>query len=453
MTKAEFEKKYKIIRKLAEGGQGEVFLAKIQNEDLGFVREVAIKFFHSNSSSRDTVLNEIKILTMLKHPNICQILDAGELEERYFVVLEYVDGISLKTFKESLLKKGLKINEGALFEIASGCFSALKYAHHLSEGTILHNDVSPHNIMITSSGHLKLIDFGIAQIFNEKQDPKIQGKPAYLPNAVLNGKEKYSAKSEMYSLSVILMELMFGRRLEEKTLKQKLETSTQSAQSLISNLVNFGNDYEKLEKFIKRELVNRESNFLELVQKCTDDSFISDITLIDAGTYSDKKESKNRRGGKYLYILVVVIFTLVSGVTFWRKGIFAVMYPFQGEYIMSPPHSTMKGFRFNEEISTALVIENSSITKTEVDLHGCKTVQKWTISDFTNGVAVIRDATFVLIEKFSVKTGLCERKLKQEQFLSGENLHIRIELSLRGNQLQYRVLGIEAQSYEVYDRM
>ncbi|MFP5492776.1 MAG: serine/threonine-protein kinase, partial [Bacteriovoracia bacterium] len=355
MTKTEFEKKYKIIKKLAEGGQGEVFLAQIQNEDLGFVREVAIKFFHKNSSTKETALNEIKILTMLKHPNICQILDVGEFEERYFVVLEYVDGISLKAFKESLLKKGLKINDGALFEIANGCFSTLKYSHHLREGKVLHHDVSPHNMMITSDGHIKLIDFGIAQIFNENKDQKIQGKPAYLPSAVLAGDEKYSAKSEIYSLGIVLVELMFGRRFDEKTLKDKLNSCSESLQYLISNLLEFEGDYGTLEKFIKRELTKFESNFSELVKKCTDDQYIADKTLIDVETYDKKDRTEDKNGLKSLVLVATLVGICLFATWFSyrpneydKKFIFIFKLPDGQEQKHSPPKKFLNSSQRDE---------------------------------------------------------------------------------------------------------
>ena len=100
MTKNDFDEKYKILEKVAEGGQGEVYRAQIVNKEMNFSREVAIKIFKKFSSSKEAVLNEIRILSMLRHPNICQIVETGELEESYFIVLEYVDGINLKNFRD-----------------------------------------------------------------------------------------------------------------------------------------------------------------------------------------------------------------------------------------------------------------------------------------------------------------------------------------------------------------
>ena len=209
---------YRIIEKLDAGGMGEVFLA----QDLSLNRRVAIKILPSesleNERAKKRLLHEAKAAATLDHPNICTIYEvneASEASESPFIVMQYIDGVTLsKKLKNNALSAGEVINIGIQ------AAEALAEAH--SHG-VVHRDIKPPNIMITTRGKVKVLDFGLAkQVLSESsvdsdaqtatrltEDGTIVGTIGYMSPEQLRGYE-IDARSDLFSFGVTLYECVTG---------------------------------------------------------------------------------------------------------------------------------------------------------------------------------------------------------------------------------------------------
>jgi len=199
--------RYKVAKKLGEGGKGIVFKA----EDTRLGRTVAIKVIKGEGLDQESFARfeqEAKATAGLSHPNIVGIYDIGREGESHYLVLEFVDGPNLGGWIRS--QAGARCDSATTLRISSQMCQALEYAH--SHG-ILHRDIKPENIMITSTGLPKLMDFGLARALggpNLTQRGVIVGTPAYLPPEQALGKRS-DARSDLYSLGCVLYEMVTGR--------------------------------------------------------------------------------------------------------------------------------------------------------------------------------------------------------------------------------------------------
>lgn len=203
---------YTILEHLGRGGMGTVYLA----ERTDVQKKVALKLIHGPLASSDRIerfLHERRILAGLEHPNIARLLDAGLTEEDLpYLVMEYVDGLPIDTYCD---QHRLSVNERLrLFQTVC---EAVQYAHqHL----VVHRDLKPSNILVTESGTVKLLDFGIAKLLGPDQTVPAAPitrtgvhlmTPEYAsPEHVLG--ERVTTTSDVYGLGVLLYELLTGRR-------------------------------------------------------------------------------------------------------------------------------------------------------------------------------------------------------------------------------------------------
>ena len=199
--------RYKVTKKLGEGGRGIVFKA----EDTRLGRTVAIKVIKGEGLDQESFARfeqEAKATAGLSHPHIVAIYDIGQEGESHYLILEFVDGPSLSGLISS--QPGARCDAATTLRIGSQVCQALEYAH--SHG-VLHRDIKPENIMITSAGLPKLMDFGLARALggpNLTQRGVIVGTPAYLPPEQALGKRS-DARSDLYSLGCVLYEMVTGR--------------------------------------------------------------------------------------------------------------------------------------------------------------------------------------------------------------------------------------------------
>lgn len=211
--------RYEIKRKIAEGGMGAVYEA-MQIGVNGFQKKVAVKTLKADlvTDKRfvSMFIEEAKLVANLVHENIVQIYQLGQLDDgAYYFVMEYVNGISLKDFIAFICAtKTLLPQELAIF-IVSRIARGLAYAHSRTDDEdnhlkILHRDVSPTNILITTEGLPKLTDFGIAKAAtNTIEDPEYQlmGKLTYMAPEQAK-REPLDHRVDIYALGVILYELL-----------------------------------------------------------------------------------------------------------------------------------------------------------------------------------------------------------------------------------------------------
>ncbi|HEV8324622.1 MAG TPA: serine/threonine-protein kinase [Myxococcota bacterium] len=214
--------RYTLVKHIASGGMAEIWLA-LQPGPGGTMKPLVIKRILPHNVEHpeflSMFLDEARIASGLNHQNVAQIHDVGEVEGRYFIAMEYVHGVDVRTLYRRLgeLQRPLPI-EVALYLVASIC-SGLHYAHEKKDLSgkpigIVHRDVSPQNVLLDFGGAVKLIDFGIAKAQNKLGSTRsgvIKGKTAYLSPEQARG-EELDARSDVFAAGVILYELTVGRR-------------------------------------------------------------------------------------------------------------------------------------------------------------------------------------------------------------------------------------------------
>ena len=196
--------RYRLERLLGTGGMSEVWLA--EDERLG--RQVAVKIIRdSGEDLGGTIEREARLVARLQHPNIVSVFDAGQQDGNPYLVAEYIEGSSLR---EVLQARG-RLTEAEAVRYGIQVARALQYAH--SQG-IVHCDVKPENILISSQGIAKVTDFGVADMVTRTVTPReardILGTIAYLAPEVIQGAPA-DARSDIYSLGLTIYELVAGR--------------------------------------------------------------------------------------------------------------------------------------------------------------------------------------------------------------------------------------------------
>lgn len=198
--------RYQIIRTIGEGGMANVYLAY----DTILEREVAVKILRGDLSSDEKFIKrfqrEAKAASSLNHPNIVEMYDVGEDEGNYFIVMEYVNGKTLK----SLIKKRGALSLSEVIDIMLQLTSGIACAH---ESYIIHRDIKPQNVMILEDGRVKITDFGIAVALKSNeltQTNSVMGSVHYLPPEQANGSGA-TVKSDIYSLGILMYELLTGK--------------------------------------------------------------------------------------------------------------------------------------------------------------------------------------------------------------------------------------------------
>ena len=196
---------YKIIEKLGEGGMGEVYKA----QDTKLDRFVALKFLPSQLTAteeeKSRFIQEAKAASALNHPNICTIYDIQENEGQLFIVMEYVDGETLRSKKQNLSTK-------QVIEIGAQAAEGLAAAH---EKGIVHRDIKPENLMLTKSGVLKIMDFGLAKLNSPAEASRLTkagttlGTIGYMSPEQVQGLD-VDHRTDIFSLGVVLYELLAG---------------------------------------------------------------------------------------------------------------------------------------------------------------------------------------------------------------------------------------------------
>jgi serine/threonine-protein kinase len=214
---------YQIVKKLASGGMGEVFLAW-QHGPRTFRRNVVLKRLHARFSTEprvvDMFLNEAQLAAELSHPNIVPIHELyQDTDGSYVLVMEYVCGPTLLSVLRERNRRGAGLPYGPMIRIASAVCDALEHAY-ASPGPdglprrIIHRDISPSNIMLRYDGEVKLLDFGLAKVTGGElvDESTVTGKLGYMsPEQLCN--EVLDHRTDVFSLGIVLWEMATGKRL------------------------------------------------------------------------------------------------------------------------------------------------------------------------------------------------------------------------------------------------
>jgi predicted Ser/Thr protein kinase len=201
--------RYKILERLGQGGMGAVFKAEDTLEN----QQVAVKMVSSENLDEESLARfkrEGQSMGSVAHPNIVEVLNMGKDDDTHFIVMEYIDGTSLKEFLAARPDQRVEIDLGV--DIIRQIVSALEHAHG---NDILHRDIKPANIMIIADHQAKLADFGIAKslgLTTLTQTGDVVGTAAYMaPEQALG--ETFDARSDLYALGCVLYEMIAGQRL------------------------------------------------------------------------------------------------------------------------------------------------------------------------------------------------------------------------------------------------
>ena len=197
--------RYEIIRSIGEGGMANVYLGY----DTILDRNVAVKILRGDLSNDEKFVRrfqrEALSASSLAHPNIVEVYDVGEDNGLYYIVMEYIEG---KTLKQLLKKRGsLTLSEA--IDIMLQLTDGMAHAH---DSYIIHRDLKPQNVMIKDDGQIKITDFGIAVALNSTQltqTNSVMGSVHYLPPEQASGKG-CTTKSDIYSMGIIFYELLSG---------------------------------------------------------------------------------------------------------------------------------------------------------------------------------------------------------------------------------------------------
>ena len=198
--------RYEIIRSIGEGGMANVYLAN----DTILERRVAVKILRGDLASDEKFVRRFQreaiSASSLSHPNIVEMYDVGEDDGKYFIVMEYVEGKSLK----SLIKKRNGLTLPEVIDIMLQLTDGIACAHN---SYIIHRDIKPQNIIVLDDGRVKITDFGIAQALNRHElteTNSVMGSVHYLPPEQANGTGT-TIKSDIYSLGIVMFELLTGK--------------------------------------------------------------------------------------------------------------------------------------------------------------------------------------------------------------------------------------------------
>ena len=201
-----FADRYDLIEELGTGGMGKVYKAF----DKKIEEEIALKILRPDIAGDEKTLsrfsNELKIARKIVHKNVGRMYDLSETEGTHFITMEFVPGEDLKSF----IKRSGQLTVGKALSIARQVCEGLAEAHEMG---IVHRDLKPHNIMIDNEGNARIVDFGIARTVHAEGltvEGTVIGTPEYMSPEQAEGEET-DQRSDIYSLGVILFEMLTGR--------------------------------------------------------------------------------------------------------------------------------------------------------------------------------------------------------------------------------------------------
>jgi serine/threonine protein kinase len=267
---------YKVESLLTKGGMSLLYLGLDPETKKTLAIKVLSPSYVNHPEAIERFLKEAKVISMTNHPNIVALFKQGQWEKGLYIAMELIRGISLNQFilQHSLsMKRALEI----ILQVA--------YAlHHLHAHGVIHRDLKPANILITEEGEIKVIDFGIAQLHEEEQErtdtPRFLGTPNYISPEQKEDPTSVTFSSDIYSLGVILYELVIGKlsygvihlsSLPKGLKKIALKTLAVSAQERYQNISEFIHDVSQYmnSKELERERPGSDQakELLESIQK------------------------------------------------------------------------------------------------------------------------------------------------------------------------------------------
>lgn len=216
--------KYLLLNRLAAGGMAEIFLARPATPDANG-RILVIKRILGHIANDETFVKMFKAETQIcmgfDHPNTVQLHDFGQVGNQFYIAMEYIEGKNLRQISNKCAENGYKMPVSLTVSLIAQAAAGLHYAHTYENRVtrekmnIIHRDVTPHNMIVSYNGNLKIIDFGIAKAAVEAdrtQTGTIKGKIGYLSPEQTEGLP-LDARTDIFALGIVLWELLTGHRL------------------------------------------------------------------------------------------------------------------------------------------------------------------------------------------------------------------------------------------------
>jgi len=284
---------YTLLSPIGRGGMGEVWLAERISE-AGVGVRCALKIIlperETEHAYRAHFLNEARTSSLLRHPNVVTIFDVGQVAERLYMAMEWVDGVDLRDLIRRLRTLGAHLPMKHALYILRASAQGLHYAHTMKdlEGRhlkLVHRDISPENLLISREGAVKLSDFGVAWSAASGTTPRAVGKVHYFAPELLHGGAA-SVRSDLFALGVTFYEMLMMRPLFSRRNTMR-EVCAEVARFQPASL--FERDLsvpEELEDILMRCLAvdptERYSSALELLEDVNDFTYEAGIRLLDA---------------------------------------------------------------------------------------------------------------------------------------------------------------------------
>jgi len=219
--------RYAIYDAIASGGMGTIHFARVIGS-VGFARTVVVKrlrrVYADDPDFVSSFVDEARLVARIRHPNVVAPLDVVAERGELFLVLEYVHGEVASRLLKTMMARGERIPTPVAVSIGVGALLGLHAAHDAKNESgaplrIVHRDVSPHNVIVGADGHARVIDFGIAKAVGRlrstrKGSDNVKGKLAYMAPEQVVG-DPVDHRADVYSASIVLWELLCGRRLSE----------------------------------------------------------------------------------------------------------------------------------------------------------------------------------------------------------------------------------------------
>jgi len=402
--------RYEILKSIGEGGMANVYLA----HDVILERDVAIKVLRGDLENNEKFIRrfqrEAKSVSDLSHPNIVEVYDVGEEDNQHYIVMEYIDG---KTLKQLVQKRGaLTVTE--VVDIMAQLTDGLAQAH---DAYIIHRDIKPQNIMILDNGMIKITDFGIAMSMNATQltqTNSVMGSVHYLPPEQASGKGA-TMKSDIYSAGILMYELLTGvvpfkgenaveialKQMKERipSIRKQNPLIPQSIENIVlkATAKNPKNRYDSIQEMhedvihaLDPEKQNEtkyhypypesemdESKAIPIKDMPSNSSTKSngiDVPVDNDDNFSDKKKSKSKKKKDkkkiVLIIGILVVFLAMVGILAfmnYRNKTKIVVVPDVTGMTTSEAEDALekKGFKFDVKIEDSDKVEEGLVIKTQ----------------------------------------------------------------------------------------
>ena len=387
--------RYQIIKTIGEGGMANVYLAY----DTILDRNVALKVLRGDLSNDEKFVRrfqrEALSASSLSHPNIVEMYDVGEDDGQYYIVMEYVEG---KTLKQLVKRRGgLTLNE--VIDIMLQLTDGIAHAH---DSYIIHRDIKPQNIMIMENGLVKITDFGIAMALNSTQltqTNSVMGSVHYLPPEQANGKGT-SVKCDIYSLGILMFELLTGSipfkgenavEIALKQMKEPLPDVTlinpeipQSIENVLlkstaKNPKNRYNDAREMHHDIETALDEARKNekryTYEYPENDLDDTKImetiedfnkQDPTTENIAKKIDDEEIEDKKKSK----IAIIITAIIAGLLILGAGVYFAVTKTQNTQIKIPDVSDMTVSEAEEKLEKAgftVALDTEKVESNEIE--------------------------------------------------------------------------------------